>query len=144
MSGFTGHVQIFSVSYSIFSHFFMIYILRKNMNDIHFMVYPNVTSWYTSMVYPHFFMIVLGYTMLVPDPWRRKDRCSRKSYKTRRSKRKPTWWGPLWEVPNPAQPGYIIQNHPLDFRMFFGCSMIYLPEMVNVNKKLWKISTFNG
>jgi hypothetical protein len=28
--------------------------------------------------------------------------------------------------------------------MFFGCSMIYLPEMVNVNKKLWKISIFNG
>lgn len=46
MSGFTGHVQIFSVSYSIF-HIFHDIHSEKNMNDIHFMVYPNI------MIYQH-------------------------------------------------------------------------------------------
>ena len=37
----------YSQSVTVFFTFFMIYILRKNMNDIHFMVYPNI------MIYQH-------------------------------------------------------------------------------------------
>ena len=90
------------------------------------------TSWYTSMVYPHFFMIVLGYTMLViPDPWRRKDRCWRKSYKTRR----PLKANPVGSAMGGSQPGWL--HHPkssIGCSDVFGCSMIYWPEMVNVKR----------